>query len=94
MKNPVVRKTRGKLDISMFSKLRKLPAYLGDPDVPILKKVVLVAGLLYVLSPVDAIPDIIPIVGWLDDMGVMGGLYMYLMNELDKYVRGSRVGEG
>jgi Protein of unknown function (DUF1232) len=28
-------------------------------------------ALLYVLSPLDLIPDWIPIVGWLDDLGVL-----------------------
>jgi len=27
--------------------------------------------LVYVLSPVDFIPDVIPILGWLDDLGVL-----------------------
>ncbi len=35
---------------------------------------------LYVLSPVDLIPDVIPIVGWLDDIGVLGFLVHSLMN--------------
>jgi uncharacterized membrane protein YkvA (DUF1232 family) len=85
MKSPVVRKTRGKLDISMISKLRNLPAFLADGDVPFLKKGVLLAALVYVISPVDFIPDI-PIIGWLDDMGVMGAVYMYLMGQLGDYV--------
>jgi hypothetical protein len=30
-----------------------------------------VLALLYVLSPLDLVPDVIPIVGWLDDLGVL-----------------------
>ena len=29
-------------------------------------------GLLYLVSPIDAIPDLIPGVGWLDDLFVLG----------------------
>jgi uncharacterized membrane protein YkvA (DUF1232 family) len=28
-------------------------------------------AILYVLSPLDLVPDVIPIVGWLDDLGVL-----------------------
>ncbi|XHS79790.1 YkvA family protein [Burkholderiaceae bacterium UC74_6] len=31
---------------------------------------ILVAG--YVIDPIDLIPDVVPIVGWLDDLGLLG----------------------
>lgn len=40
---------------------------------------VLVFGLwlLYLLSPVDLVPDVFPLVGWIDDLFVLGGLYWF-----------------
>jgi uncharacterized membrane protein YkvA (DUF1232 family) len=32
--------------------------------------VVLILALLYILSPIDLVPDFIPVVGWADDMAV------------------------
>jgi uncharacterized membrane protein YkvA (DUF1232 family) len=29
---------------------------------------ILVLALLYIISPVDVIPDVIPVVGWADDV--------------------------
>jgi uncharacterized membrane protein YkvA (DUF1232 family) len=35
--------------------------------------------LLYLASPIDLVPDMIPIVGWLDDIGLLGYLGYALM---------------
>ena len=32
--------------------------------------VILVLALLYIISPIDVIPDPIPVVGWVDDVAV------------------------
>lgn len=37
-------------------------------------KLLPVLALLYVLSPLDILPDIVPVVGWADDLIVAGGL--------------------
>ncbi len=36
-------------------------------------------SLLYVLSPVDAVPDFLPGIGWLDDLLVIGAIAWFLM---------------
>jgi uncharacterized membrane protein YkvA (DUF1232 family) len=42
-----------------------------DPSVPAARKGALIAGIAYVLSPIDLIPDTLPFLGWLDDLVVM-----------------------
>lgn len=44
---------------------------LLDPRVPALTKVVPLAVLLYILFPVDVVPDLLPGLGQLDDLGVL-----------------------
>ncbi len=40
------------------------------------KLIIIVISALYVLSPIDAVPDVAPFIGWLDDVvvGSIGAL--------------------
>lgn len=42
-----------------------------DPATPVWAKTTLYGALGYFISPIDAIPDITPILGYTDDIGVM-----------------------
>ncbi|KPY43421.1 Uncharacterized protein ALO48_02279 [Pseudomonas syringae pv. rhaphiolepidis] len=45
----------------------------------------IVAGLMYFLSPLDAIPDWIPGLGMFDDIAVLAWLTKHLSDELDAF---------
>ncbi|WP_114087985.1 DUF1232 domain-containing protein [Thalassospira profundimaris] len=40
-------------------------------DVPLKSKALLLAGLVYLVSPVDLIPDFMVGIGWLDDLVIV-----------------------
>jgi uncharacterized membrane protein YkvA (DUF1232 family) len=42
-----------------------------NPRVPIFAKIIIVVVVAYTLSPIDLIPDFIPIIGYLDDLLVL-----------------------
>src|SRR5262249_13382868 len=42
-----------------------------DPRTPALARVLLVAAALYVVSPVDLVPDTFAGLGWLDDLAIL-----------------------
>src|SRR5436305_14873331 len=44
---------------------------LRDERVPMMAKLVVPAALLYVASPLDLIPDLIPVLGQIDDIGIV-----------------------
>lgn len=46
---------------------------------------VLVGALGYVLSPLDLIPDFIPIVGWTDDCLALGAALAFAKMDLEEY---------
>ena len=66
---------RGRVGLPALRFLRNLPNFarlywrlLCDRRVSVWPKALLVLGGLYVLSPVDFIPDVIPFVGEVDDL--------------------------
>jgi uncharacterized membrane protein YkvA (DUF1232 family) len=44
-----------------------------------------VFGLIYVFNPLDIVPDVLPIIGVLDDATVIGALLMLVERDLRKY---------
>lgn len=52
-------------------------AVLRDPRAPRSAKLVTILAALYVVSPIDFVPDFIPVLGWLDD-----GLIAYFLLQL------------
>lgn len=42
-----------------------------DADTPAWAKATIYAALGYFISPIDAIPDIVPVIGYSDDLGVL-----------------------
>jgi uncharacterized membrane protein YkvA (DUF1232 family) len=53
--------------VGLKSKVALLRAVWGDPRTPRSAKLVLGATVAYLLSPIDIIPDFIPVIGHLDD---------------------------
>jgi len=71
--------------ISFAKDILALYKYMKDPFVKWYRKAIVVAALIYFIVPVDAIPDITPLFGYLDDMGVIAALLKYLGSELIPY---------
>ncbi len=59
--------------------------FMKDPKISLIKKALVIFALLYFIIPLDSIPDISPIVGFLDDIGVVAMVVKYLSKELEPY---------
>jgi uncharacterized membrane protein YkvA (DUF1232 family) len=59
--------------------------YMTDEAVPWYKKSIVVAALVYFITPFDAIPDLLPLVGYLDDFGVIAAVLAFLGKEIQPY---------
>jgi uncharacterized membrane protein YkvA (DUF1232 family) len=49
------------------------------------KKIIVIIALLYILSPIDLLPDAIPFLGMLDDVLVAGYALKQVAAELERY---------
>jgi len=48
-----------------------LYAVFSDSDTPVWVKTAIVAALVYLIDPLDAVPDLTPAIGFVDDMAVI-----------------------
>jgi Uncharacterized conserved protein len=69
----------------LFKRIKAIRYFMKDKAVPLRKKIIIVAGIIYLLSPVDLIPEPILIFGFLDDLVLWIFIIWYLKSELDKY---------
>lgn len=71
--------------ISFAKDIVALFNYMTDPLVSWHRKAIVVMGLIYFIAPIDAIPDIAPLIGYMDDLGVISALLKFLGSELIPY---------
>lgn len=71
--------------ISFAKDILALVNYMRDSYVSWHRKAIVVAALIYFITPIDAVPDIAPLIGYLDDLGVITALLKFLGHELIPY---------
>jgi uncharacterized membrane protein YkvA (DUF1232 family) len=71
--------------LARIGRARALVRYFRDPRPSIFGKLFVLAAVLYAVSPVDLIPDVVPVVGWLDDIGVMSLAVAWMWRMVGRY---------
>jgi uncharacterized membrane protein YkvA (DUF1232 family) len=64
--------------------VRLIARLVIDPLLPRAAKVALAAAAVYLASPIDLIPDVIPFVGYLDDLLLAAVLLDGILNYVDR----------
>lgn len=90
--------------LSIFRSLQKKTKQIGAPllyagllmyyamirkDTPKWAKRIILGGFVYLFTPIDAVPDIAPIIGYTDDLGVMFYALVLVAAYIDPNVRSS-----
>jgi len=72
-------------DIKLFFSLIRDYVNGNYREIPWYSIAAIVAALLYVLSPIDLIPDFVPLVGYVDDAFVVAACLKMVQADLDDY---------
>jgi len=83
------REARGRMgNFLMFlpNMVKLLGRLLKDARVPTAEKALFVAAIIYVISPLDLIPDFFPFIGQVDDLYVVALTLLRLVNRTDASV--------
>ena len=57
----------------------------GEFKIPTMEKVKIIGAIVYVITTIDAVPDILPIIGFGDDIGVVAYVISKLGNLISEY---------
>lgn len=92
-KNKLKRREKSELKGRMRSFLMFLPnmvmllgRMLKDARVPTAEKALFLAAIVYVVSPLDFIPDVFPFIGQVDDLYVVALTLLRLINRTDESI--------
>lgn len=61
--------------------------YVRSRSVSRWKKLLGVLAVIYAVAPVDFIPDVIPIFGWLDDIGFLTVAFGFIVRDMAKHAK-------
>lgn len=74
-------------------RIRSVKKFLLDPSVPKRKKLLIIFGIIYLIAPIDIIPEPVLGFGLIDDIILWLFILTYLSDELDKYWKESDEGQ-
>lgn len=69
----------------LLKRIKAIKHMMVDKSVPKRKKLLIVAGIVYLFLPVDLIPPVLFPVAWMDDLVLWIWILWHLRDELDKY---------
>lgn len=72
-------------DVPVLISLVKAYTVKEYTEIPIGSIIAVISALIYLLSPIDIIPDIVPGIGFLDDAAVIATVYALVHDDIEEY---------
>ena len=71
----------------VFTFSRMVKAYISGKyrDIPMRSILMIIAGLIYFITPIDFIPDFIPGIGLIDDVSVILAIFKSLIDDVNRF---------
>lgn len=86
-----VREFAGRIGRATLTKVMELYHVAMSPDTPILAKAVALGSLGYLILPIDAIPDMIPVAGLTDDAAAIAAAATALIKNITPAIKAKAV---
>lgn len=61
--------------------------YVRSPRVAGWKKALGVLAVVYAVMPIDLVPDVVPLFGWLDDVGVLAAAFTFIARDMSQHAK-------
>ncbi|QIB68492.1 DUF1232 domain-containing protein [Aminipila butyrica] len=74
----------------IFKRIKAIRSMMADKTVPRRKKLLIILGIAYLISPLDLIPAVLFPIAWMDDLVLWIWILLHLKDELDKYWLGEK----
>lgn len=71
---------------------RRVARFFFSRRAPVLPKLVALLAVVYAVVPIDLIPDVAPVIGWLDDAGLAGIALAYVMKKVSDFADAEAAG--
>jgi uncharacterized membrane protein YkvA (DUF1232 family) len=71
-------------NLEVIQKTEYLFSQLLNPETPLWLHATIISGLLYVINPWDLIPDLTPVIGYMDDIATIGTIIGLLVDVHNK----------
>lgn len=72
--------------VPVMASLLKNYAEKEYTDIPIGTIIAIISALMYFVSPIDFVPDSIPVLGYFDDAAVVAACWKLVQSDVDEYV--------